>query len=152
MPPHLTLKPSKKQNKKIKKKGKRNTKNRNRNNNIQPQDKTKQTNRNKTNTKKKTKNKKHKNTQTFQTQINEKKPLQKSPKNWENEKTSIFNTFGTMADTQKTNHNNIKTSKQQTPKNTFLPCSKTTHYFFINFCFCHHTAFVFEKLGFGETL
>ena len=41
----------------------------------------------------------------------------------------MFNTFGTMPDTPKTNHNNMKTWKNK-PKNTILPCSKTTHYFY----------------------
>ena len=49
-----------------------------------------------------------------------------------------------MADTQKTNHNNIKTSK--TPFAMF----KNNPLFFINFLIFHHTAFVFEKLGFAE--
>ena len=46
--------------------------------------------------------------------MNNNKPPQKSPNNWEN-KTSIFNTFETMPDTPKTNHNKIKTSKKNKP-------------------------------------
>ena len=54
-----------------------------------------------------------------------------------------------MPNTPKTNHNNIKTSKNK-PKNTILPCSKTTHYFSQIFWFFQHTIFAFEKLCFAE--
>ena len=56
-----------------------------------------------------------------------------------------------MPDTPKTNHNNIKTSKNK-PKNTILPCSKTTHYFseIFLFFFFNIQFFAFEKLCFAE--
>ena len=54
-----------------------------------------------------------------------------------------------MPDTPKTNLLILKPQKNN-PKNTILPCSKTTHYFSQIFCFFQHTVFVFEKLCFAE--
>ena len=130
-PPHLTLQPSKK-NKKTKKKNKNTKKNRNRNNNIQPQNKTKQTNRNKNQHQKenqKQETQKHPNLPNTNKQ--EEATPEKPPKMG---KTSIFNTFGTMADTQKQTTITLKPQKTN-PQNTFLPCSKTTHNFSYIFCF-----------------
>ena len=79
--------------------------------------------------------------------MNNNKPPQKSPKNWE-KKTSIFNTVETMPDTPKTNLFNIKTSKNQTQKTPFAML-KNNPLFFINFLFFQHTVFVFEKLCFA---
>ena len=79
--------------------------------------------------------------------MNNSKPPQKSPKNWE--KNKHFNTFETMPDTPKTNLFNIKTSKKPNPKDTICHVQKQP-LFFINFLVFQHTVFVFEKLCFAE--
>ena len=70
----------------------------------------------------------------------------KNPKKLE--KTSIFNTCQTIPDTPKTNLFHIKTSKNKPKKNTILPCSKTTHYFLMNFLFISTYSFCFWKTVF----
>ena len=67
----------------------------------------------KQNLNKENKSKKHKYTETFQTQINKNMPPHKAPQTGGKNKQTLFNTFATLPDTQKTNHNNLK--KQKTP-------------------------------------
>ena len=62
-------------------------------------------------------------------------------------KTSILNTFATMADTPKRNYNNIKTSKQKPPKYHFA-MFKNNPLFFINFLFCSTCRLCFWKAVF----
>ena len=146
-PAHLTLKPSK--NKKKQNKTKQSKKqppkkakqNRNRNKSIQPQNKTKQTNRNKTNTKKKTKEKKHKNTQTFQTQINKKKPPQQSTKNWE-KKQALLTLLELLQTHKKQTTITLKPQKTN-PKKHLFAMFKKNRLFFINFLFFSSYSFCF---------
>ena len=142
-PPHLTLKPSKKNknNKKQEQKNKKQKHKKQKHNKNQHQNKSN----NKAKTKQtKQKQKQHKKTNTntrntkpakpSKPKINKNKPPHtKAPKNGKKIPTSIFNTSGTMPDIPKTNHNNIKTSKQ-TQKHHFA-MFKNNPQFFINFLF-----------------
>ena len=121
-PPHLTLKPSKKNKNKNKTK-KTNQKNTDRNNNIQAQNKTKPKKKPNQHQKQDQKQKTLKHTNlpnpNKEEEANPKKPKKLG-------KTSIFSTF--MVDTQKQTTINIKPQKKENQKHNF-PCSKTTHYF-----------------------
>ena len=78
--------------------------------------------------------------------MNNNKPPQKSPKNWE--QTSIFHTFETMPDTPKTNLLNIKTSKKNQTQKTPFAMFKNNPLFFINFLFFSTYSFCFWKAVF----
>ena len=136
---------SKKKNKKNKNKSKTRTNTKN-----NPTTKQKQRKQNKTKATQKTKTN-TRNTKTpkpSKPKINKNKPPHKSPQNWE-KKTKHFNTSGTMPNTPKTNHTNIKTSKNK-PKKHHFAMFKNNPPFFINFLFFQHTVFAFEKLCFAE--
>ena len=131
------------QTKKGKQKKKKN-KSWNRNNNIQPQNKTKQKNRSKPTPKRKTITR-HKNTQTFQTQINKKKPPHKTQTTG---KTNMFNTLATLPDKK---HNDIKAWKKKNKQKTPFAMFKNHPLCFIKFLFfCLHTVFVLQLLCFSE--
>ena len=148
-PPHLTLKPSKKnkttKNKKKQKPKKTRTKKQKEKTEKQKQKQTKNQHQKQSNNKTKTKQTKQKQKQhkhqkqtqeTQETQkhlnlstpkINKKKPPQKSPKNWEKQ---AFLTLLELCQThQKQTTITLKPQKNKPKKNTILPCSKTTHYF-----------------------
>ena len=81
--------------------------------------------------------------------MNNNEPPQKNPQKLG--KNKHFWHFWNNARHTKNKPFNIKTLQKTHPKKTILPCSKTTHYFFINFLFFfRHTVFVFENLCFPE--
>ena len=144
-PPHMTLKPSKKTNKnKQKKNNKKNKQKKQQHPTTTPR--TKQTKQ------KQKQDKKEKQTQETQKHLNLPNPDEQQwatpEKNPKLGKTSIFNTFETIPDTPKTNLLILKPQKNKPPKNTILPCSKTTHHFFINFLFFSTYSFCFWKTVF----
>ena len=163
-PPHLTLKPSQKtKTKKIKintkkqeQKKEKNTKKTKTKAKQEPTPKTiQQQNKNKANkTETKATQKAKTNTRNTKTpkpskpKIKKNKPPHKSPKNWE-KKQAFFNTSGTMPNTPKTNHNNIKTSKKQTQKTPFCHVQKQPTIFPKLSVFSTYN-FVFKKLCFAE--
>ena len=55
-----------------------------------------------------------------------------------------------MPNAPKTNHNNIKTSKNKQTQKYHFAMFKNNPLFFINLLFFQHTVFVFEKLCFAE--
>ena len=66
-------------------------------------------------------------------------------------KTSIFNTFETIADTPKTNLLTLKPYNKQTQKKTpFFHVQRQPTIFHKFSVFFQHTVFVFEKLCFAE--
>ena len=79
--------------------------------------------------------------------MNNNKPPQKSPPNWEKQ---AFLTLETMPDTPKTNLFNIKISKKPNPKDTICHVQKQPTIFHKFSGFFQHTVFVFEKLRFAE--
>ena len=124
----MTLKPSKQKQTNKKKNKKTTKKQKKKQQHPTTKPRTKQTKQ------KQKQDKKEKQTQETQKHLNLPNPdeqqwatPEKNPKNWE--KTSIFNTFETIPDTPKTNLLILKPQKNKPPKNTILPCSKTTHYF-----------------------
>ena len=143
-PPHLTLKPSKKNNQKNNKKNTK--KNKTTTSNHKAKNKT-----SKTKTKARQKRKTNtRNTKTFKPS----KPRwttmshpSKNPKNREN--TSIFTNFETIPDTPKTNFLTLKPQRNK-PKKHHFAMFKNNPLFFIIFCFFEHIVFVFEKLCFAE--
>ena len=155
-PPHLTLKPSKKnkqKNNKKTKKTKKNKKNKkiNNNNNSQPQNqeqskqdrnknKTKQTKTNTRNTKTPKPSKPR-----WTTMSHPRKKPQKLGK------TNIFNTFETIQDTPKTNLLTLKPYNKQTQKKHHFSMFKNNPLFFINFLFFSTYSFCFWKAVFCWT-
>ena len=145
-PPHLTLKPSKK-NKEKKQQNKANKKTNKKQQHPTTKPRTKQT---------KQKQKQHKKKQTQETQkhLNLSNPDEQQwatpEKPQKLGKTSIFNTFQTMPDTPKTNLLILKPPKKQTPKKHHFAMFKNNPLFFMNFLFFQHRVFVFEKLCFAE--
>ena len=138
--------PKKRENNKKKRKTRSNT-------NYLPTTKEKQSkqNRNKSNTKKEKQTQEtEKHLNLPNPKINKKKPSQKSPKTVKN--TSIFNTCGTMADTQKQTTITMKPQKKQTQKTPFCHVQKQPNMFHKFSVFIHHTVLVFDKLCFLRTL